>query len=554
MKFKNLFLFAVASLALLACSSENKSELPKSSGGKDKKAKVENTVAPVYLEFWEAWTQDELNSGILPVLKELRSKTVTGEDVALSYIMRSGAYAPVVGFVNVNDTAAVNATISRAYDDGLFKRTQVKFAWGKHAVPGAKYRELELYALRPESDGTASMEGDVVKNASADTGINGQNVIAVKLNDDAVSDWAELTERNIHRPVAIVIDGSVWSAPYVQSRISGGSLEIGGDFSPEECKKVAEALNASRGVKSEAENRAEATAKPIVFMTKEITPQGLLKVYEALKVAPSGKVAVKISTGEPGGHNFLQPSLIEGLVRKVNGTIVECNTAYKGPRYETESHLKVFKDHGFAAIAPIDLLDGYGEVKIPVKDTTYIKYNIVGENLLKYDWIVNLAHFKGHAMGGFGGVLKNQSIGIASANGKTYIHSAGATADKEVIWKHTAEQDKFIECMAAAAQSVHDYFDGRVIYINVMNNLSVDCDCDATPEDPKMKDVGILASLDPVALDQACVDLVFKYPSKKDDDAAPLIERINSRHGVHILEHAAKIGLGSREYELRSID
>ena len=299
---------------------------------------------------------------------------------------------------------------------------------------------------------------------------------------------------------------------------------------------------------------AQEDSKPVVYMTKEITPEALVRIYDALGVVPSGKVAVKISTGEPGGKNFLQPSLIKDLVNKVNGTIVECNTAYKGPRYETESHMKVFEEHGFAAIAPVDLLDGYGEVRIPVKDTTYIKYNIVGENMLNYDWMVNLAHFKGHAMGGFGGVLKNQSIGVASANGKAYIHSAGVTADKEVIWKHTAEQDKFIECMAVAAQSVHDYFEGRVIYINVMNNLSVDCDCDATPEDPRMADVGILASMDPVALDQACVDPVFNYPSTSDDDAAPLIERINSRHGVHILEHAAKIGLGSREYELRSID
>lgn len=294
--------------------------------------------------------------------------------------------------------------------------------------------------------------------------------------------------------------------------------------------------------------------KPVVYMTKDISPEGLVRVYDALGVVPNGKVAVKISTGEPGGNNFLQPSLIKDLVNKVNGTIVECNTAYTGPRYETESHLKVFEEHGFAAIAPIDLLDGTAETIIPVKDTTHIKYNIVGANLLNYDWVVNLAHFKGHAMGGFGGVLKNQSIGIASANGKAYIHSAGAIAEKELIWKHTAEQDKFIEAMAAAAQSVHDYFEGRMIYINVMNNLSVDCDCNAHPADPEMKDVGILASLDPVALDQACVDLVFNYPSSEGDDAAALIERINSRHGIHILEHSAAIGLGSREYELRSID
>ncbi|MBQ5888299.1 MAG: DUF362 domain-containing protein [Bacteroidaceae bacterium] len=316
---------------------------------------------------------------------------------------------------------------------------------------------------------------------------------------------------------------------------------------------------AACGNKAENKNQTAPIApavaeKPVVYMTTDISPEGLVKVYEALGVVPTGRVAVKISTGEPGGKNFLQPSLIKDLVAKVNGTIVECNTAYKGPRFETESHLKVFEDHGFTAIAPIDLLDGEAEVKIPVQDTTYIKYNIVGANMLNYDWIVNLAHFKGHAMGGFGGVLKNQSIGIASSNGKAYIHSAGAIEDKELIWKHTAEQDKFIEAMAAAAQSVHEYFEGRVIYINVMNNLSVDCDCNGHPADPEMNDVGILASLDPVALDQACVDLVFNYPSSEGDDAAALIERINSRHGIHILEHAAAIGLGSREYELRSID
>lgn len=309
------------------------------------------------------------------------------------------------------------------------------------------------------------------------------------------------------------------------------------------------------GKKAADKKAAEATTgKPVVYMTTDISPEGLVKVYEALGVVPEGRVAVKISTGEPGGKNFLQPALIKDLVTRVNGTIVECNTAYKGPRFSTEEHLKVFEDHGFTAIAPIDLLDGEAEVKIPVQDTTYIKYNIVGANLLNYDWIVNLAHFKGHAMGGFGGVLKNQSIGIASSNGKAYIHSAGAIEDKELIWKHTAEQDKFIEAMASAAQSVHEYFDGRILYINVMNNLSVDCDCNGHPADPEMKDVGILASLDPVALDQACVDLVFNYPSSEGDDAAALIERINSRHGIHILEHAAKIGLGSREYELRSID
>ena len=195
-------------------------------------------------------------------------------------------------------------------------------------------------------------------------------------------------------------------------------------------------------------------------------------------------------------------------------------------------------------------------MRIPVQDSTWIHYDLVGSHLANYDFMINLAHFKGHAMGGFGGVLKNQSIGVASAAGKAYIHSAGVTEDVNECWSHTANQDGFLESMAAAAQAVHNYFGGgeRILYINVVNNLSVDCDCDSHPAAPEMNDIGILASLDPVALDQACVDLVFHYPSKEGDDAAALIERINSRHGIHILEHAAKIGFGSREYKLVSID
>lgn len=296
--------------------------------------------------------------------------------------------------------------------------------------------------------------------------------------------------------------------------------------------------------------------KPVVYMTKDISPEGLVKVYEALGVKPEGKVAVKISTGEPGGKNYLKPELIKDLVQKVNGTIVECNTAYAGRRNTNEEHWKTFEEHGFMAIAPCDLMDEDGEKKIPVKDTTHIKYNLVGDHIDNYDFMINLAHFKGHAMGGFGGVLKNQSIGVASSNGKAYIHTAGKTADKNLIWKMNKDvsQDHFIEAMAAAAQSVHDYFDGKILYINVMNNLSVDCDCDSHPAAPEMNDVGILASTDPVALDQACVDLVFNYPSQEGDDAKALIERINSRHGVHIIEHSEAIGLGSREYKLVRID
>lgn len=295
--------------------------------------------------------------------------------------------------------------------------------------------------------------------------------------------------------------------------------------------------------------------QPKVYMTKDISPEGLVRIYEALGVKAKGRVAVKISTGEPGGHNFLQPSLIGKLVKEVNGTIVECNTAYGGKRASFEQHWQTVRDHGFLDIAKVDLMDEEGEFEIPVKDTTHIKSDIVGSHLQNYDFMINLAHFKGHTMGGFGGVIKNQSIGVASANGKANIHTAGAAQKTNRMWAVRTNQDAFLESMAAAAQAVHDYFKqrGDIIYINVMNNLSVDCDCDSHPHDPEMKDIGILASTDPVALDQACIDLVFNYPSKEGDNAAALIARINSRHGVHTVEQAEKIGLGSRKYELVKI-
>ena len=304
--------------------------------------------------------------------------------------------------------------------------------------------------------------------------------------------------------------------------------------------------------------KTEENSLPKVYMTSDTSADGLVKVYEALGVKPEGKVAVKISTGEPGGHNFLQPALIKNLVQKVNGTIVECNTAYTGKRYTSEEHWQAVKDHGFLDIAEVDIMDEKGEIRIPVQDTTHLKFNLVGQNLQNYDFMINLAHFKGHAMGGFGGVLKNQSIGVASANGKAYIHTAGKTVKKEDMWENIfkTEQDHFLESMAAAAQSVHEYFDGgeSIIYINVMNNLSVDCDCNAHPADPAMKDIGILASTDPVALDQACLALVFAVVPEEGNDNKPLIERINSRHGTHIVDYAEQIGLGSKKYELVNID
>lgn len=301
--------------------------------------------------------------------------------------------------------------------------------------------------------------------------------------------------------------------------------------------------------------KSEATPAK-VYMTTDISAEGLVRVYEALGVEATGKVAVKISTGEPGGKNYLKPELIKELVQKVGGTIVECNTAYAGRRNTTEAHLEAAREHGFFDIANVDIMDAEGEIKIAVKDTTHIKYNIVGKNLANYDFMINLAHFKGHAMGGFGGVLKNQSIGNASSRGKAYIHSAGRNEEVAKIWKFTDDQIGFLESMAAAAQSVHDYFGNgeRIIYINVMNNMSIDCDCDSHPADPLLKDVGILASTDPVALDKACLDIVFNIEPTEGNDNGPLLERIASKHGTHIVDYAETIGLGSKSYELVNID
>ena len=293
---------------------------------------------------------------------------------------------------------------------------------------------------------------------------------------------------------------------------------------------------------------------PTVYMTRDISPEGLVKVYKALGHPATGRVAVKISTGEPGGHNYLKPELIKDLVETVDGTIVECNTAYKGRRFDTEDHLEAAREHGFDKIAEVDIMDAEGDFRLPVSDTTHIKYDLVGKHLLNYDFMINLAHFKGHAMGGFGGVLKNQSIGAASRDGKAYIHSAGKTSDPEILWDNIAEQDAFLESMAAAAQGVHDHFKGNILYINVMNNMSVDCDCSSHPSDPRLKDIGILASDDPVALDQACLSLVMEVQPAPGNDNQPLLERITTRHGTHTVDYAEKIGLGSRQYRLIDID
>ena len=295
-------------------------------------------------------------------------------------------------------------------------------------------------------------------------------------------------------------------------------------------------------------------AQSKVYFTKEITPESLVKIYKALGVEAQGRVAVKISTGEGGNTHYLKPTLIRNLVDEVNGTIVECCTAYPGSRMDKQKHWQTIHEHGFDSIFAVDLMDEFGEIRIPVQDKKHLKYNIVGNHLPNYDFMINLAHFKGHAMGGFGGVMKNASIGVASTNGKANIHSAGITSDPKEMWNHIDDQDGFLESMAAAAQAVHNYFSGRVVYINVMNNLSVDCDCDGHPAKPELKDMGIMASLDPVAVDQACLDKVFNYKGKPGDDNKPLIERINRQHGTYITDYAEQIGLGSKKYVIVDLD
>lgn len=283
---------------------------------------------------------------------------------------------------------------------------------------------------------------------------------------------------------------------------------------------------------------------PAVYMTSDISSDGLIAVYEALQISPEGRVAVKLSTGEPGS-NYLRTDLIGDLVRSFgNPTIVECNTAYGGSRANTAMHYQVAEDHGYTEIADVDIMDEDGSMTLPVTGGANLEENYVGSHFENYDYFVVLSHFKGHAMAGYGGAIKNISIGIASAEGKAHIHSGGTGGS---MWG--GDQDAFLESMAEAGKSVVDYLDGNILYINVMNRLSVDCDCDGNPAEPDMHDIGILASYDPVALDQACIDLVY---SAEDGDS--LIERIESRNGLHTLEHAEEIGLGSRTYELVNID
>ena len=287
--------------------------------------------------------------------------------------------------------------------------------------------------------------------------------------------------------------------------------------------------------------------KPIVYFSKKLTGNELIKLYNKLGIRLNGNVAIKLHSGEPGNQNFLKPDFFKPIVNELKGTVIECNTAYDGARNTTEKHLQTLKNHGWTDYFTVDLLDAQGpDLVLDIPKGRIIQKNYVGKNLTKYDSMLVLSHFKGHPMGGYGGALKQLSIGCASSYGKAYIHGAG---EPEKIW--TADHDLFLESMADAAKSVHEYFKGNIVYINVMKNMSVDCDCCAVAEDPCMDDIGILISTDPIAIDQACIDLVY---ASNDKGRNHLIERIESRHGIHTIEAASALGYGSREYELIEID
>lgn len=293
--------------------------------------------------------------------------------------------------------------------------------------------------------------------------------------------------------------------------------------------------------------------KSKVFFTKDISSEGLIKVFDALERELKSKVAVKISTGEPGGHNFLNPKLIAPLVNKLNGTIVENCTAYRGRRFDVADHWQAIKEHGFMDIAPCDIMDEDGEIKIPLEGGKHLQgFDIVGDHIKNYGSMLMLSHFKGHAMGGFGGALKNMSIGVASKNGKAWIHSWGNTEDPDDCWNFTENQDAFLESMAEACKAVVTYFGKEnMAYVNVANNLSIDCDCDSNPHTPEMADIGIFASLDPVAIDKCCYDQVM---NSNDSGKKSLVNRMIEKHAIHTIEGAEKLGIGSTEYELICID
>ena len=292
--------------------------------------------------------------------------------------------------------------------------------------------------------------------------------------------------------------------------------------------------------------------KSKVYFTKEITPESVVKMYETLGRKLNGRVAVKLHSGEKGNQNYIRPEFVRKIVEHVNGTVVECNTAYEGERNSTDKHKKLIEEHNWTKYFNVDIMDAEGpDLVLEVPNGKVLKKNYVGKNLKNYDSMLVLSHFKGHPMGGYGGALKQLSIGCSSSEGKTWIHSAGKELDQTKLWDNLPEQDLFLESMADAASSVVNYFKDDIVFINIMCNISVDCDCCAVAEDPCMKDIGILASTDPIAIDQACIDLVY---NSKDPGRDHFVERVESRHGIHTIEAAAELDFGSREYELINID
>ena len=292
--------------------------------------------------------------------------------------------------------------------------------------------------------------------------------------------------------------------------------------------------------------------KAKVYFCKEITPENVVKLYKKLGIKLPGKVAVKVHSGEEGNQNYLKPEFMKPMVEYVKGTVVECNTAYPGERNTTEKHLKTIKKHGWSDIFDVDLMDAEGlDYVIPVKNGKHLKENFLGKNIKNYDSMLVLSHFKGHPMGGYGGALKQLSIGCASSAGKAWIHSAGTNDDQYTLWDSLPPQDDFLESMAEAASTVVELFKNKIAFINIMANMSVDCDCCEVAEDPCMKDIGILASLDPVAIDQACIDLVN---ASDDPGKEHFLERVNSRNGVHTIERASELGFGTRDYELINVE
>lgn len=292
--------------------------------------------------------------------------------------------------------------------------------------------------------------------------------------------------------------------------------------------------------------------KAKVYFTKEITPESVIKMYEKIGKELLGKVAVKLHSGEQGNQNYIRPEFVKAIVERVNGTVVECNAAYEGARNSTEKHKKLIEDHGWTKYFDVDIMDADGDdMVLDIPNGKVLKQNFVGKNMKNYDSMLVLSHFKGHPMGGYGGALKQLSIGCASSEGKSWIHSAGKTKDQTIIWENLPEQNLFLESMADAASSVVNYFKDNILFINVMCNLSVDCDCCAVAEDPCMKDIGILASTDPIAIDQACIDLIY---NSKDPGRDHFVERVERQNGRHTIDAAAELGFGTKEYELINVD